>query len=445
MTRRGLVIETTLAFVAILSLLGGVAGYVISRETKTAKSTKDSIKALKAAQSGVEEALVKLKNGVGTFPYAFNGTIDGSYFYVNLTKNSDNSITIISTGKTSNALRKVEVKVEKTGIFYPFAINGLFKINDFDNTGSGNWTEAEAGVKTIDNNTYEELTDIGFKITISNTLDVPKVADIDSSIFYPSESECDYGNYNTDLVVKNDPEDVNNDGKIVVCGKNITLDDALIYFNKDTVIAAKGNVTFTPNTTLKQKVGSASDLSIIAGDTAYFDRNSNIDFSGADEGFNLILYAKNEISSPDTTGQFISISGNQNTANVSNVFIMTEGEINVNRDIIDDTATTRNDVNFVLWGDKGINSENGGFDIAGSSSTVRNFSVIVANGDAVFDHWAFSGSEDRSGLSYKDIVNYCLNGTSLGIPETVKQLYCELKTQIETGSGEIKIIYWKEY
>jgi len=443
--RKGITFITVLGTIAALSIAGAIGVYVTNQRTKSTVSTRESIKALKAAQSGAEEALVRLKNGFNTFPYTFNGTIDGSGFEVNLTKNPDNSITIISTGKANNALRKVEVKVENTGIFYPFAINGLFKINEFDNTGSGNWTEAEAGVKTIDNNTYTELIDNGFKITVSSTLDVPKVADINTSIFYPLESECDYGDYNTDLTVKNDPEDINNDGKIIVCGKNITLDDALINFDKNTIIAAEGNVTFTPNTTLKQDVGSASNLSIIAGDTAYFDSNSNIDFAGADEGFNFILYAQDEISSPDTTGQFISISGNQNTANVSNVFIMTEGEINVNRDLIDDTATTRNDVNFVLWADKGINSENGGFDIAGSSSTVRNFSVIVADGDAVFDHWAFSGSEDRSGLSYKDIVNYCVNGTSLGIPETAKNLYCELKTQIETRSGEIKVIYWKEY
>ncbi|WP_456426981.1 hypothetical protein [Desulfurobacterium sp.] len=444
--RKALVLEVTLGVIAILSVIGGVTSYLINRETKGTKETKDAVIALKAAESGAETGLAWLKSGGNVFPTIINGTLGNADFMVTIVKNVNNTIELTSVGNLKTVSRKIIVLIKRESTFYPFAINGDLTINTFKDTGSGSWSDAVVGVKAIDPSTESALTSSGFQIIKSNILDLPKVSSINASSFYPPESICDYGNYETDETISfKDLADVNGDGKIVICGSNVTLDRSLINFSLDTTIAAKQNVTFTRNTTLKKDVGSASNLSIIAGNTAYFDRNSVIDFSGADDGYNILIYAGQEIESPDTTGQWISISGNQNTSNVSNVFLLTPGEINVNRDLIDDTATTRNDVNFVIWADKGITSTNGGFDISGSSATVRNFSVIVADGNATFDKWQFTGSEDRSGLSYSDIESYCTNGTSLGIPDFYKNIYCELKNQIDSESGNFKIISWKVY
>ncbi|WP_457567799.1 hypothetical protein [Desulfurobacterium sp.] len=444
--RPALVLEITLGVIAILSIIGGISSYIITRETGVNRETKDSIISLKAAESGAETGLAWIKNGGNTFPATLNGTLGKSRYTVTILKAGNGTIKIVSTGFFNGATRKIEVLARTGSDFYPFAINGNLAINSFENRGSGAWSDAVAAVKTIAHSTESELAAAGFQIIKSNDLNLPRVSSINASLFYPAESACDYGNYKTDETISVlNLTDKNGDGKIVVCGNNVTLDRSLIKFDLNTVIAAKQNVTFTSGTTLKKETGSASSLNVIAGNIAYFDRNSGIDFSGKDTGYNILIYAGKEIESPDTSGQWISISGNQNTNNVSNVFLLTPGEIAVNRDLIDDTATTRNDVNFLVWADKGITSTNGGFDISGSSATVRNFSIIVADGNATFDRWQFTGSEDRSGLSYSDIENYCINGTILGIPETYRNIYCELKRQINNGAGNIQILSWKVY
>ncbi|SMP14240.1 hypothetical protein SAMN06265339_1298 [Desulfurobacterium pacificum] len=443
--RKALALPLILAIVFILFLLSGAVLKVVTTNTSSTAVTKDSIVALNAAESGAEEALAKIKSGaISSFPAQLNGEINGATYNVTIDRTVDGYY-VVSTGTKGEAVRKVEVNLGKAGLdFYPFAVNGNFDINDLSSVGSGDWSDAVVAVKSISNSLKSDLEKLGFDVYIQNNLDLPKVADLDVSKFYPPENECDYGDYNTNEVYKSDFVDKNGDGKIVVCGKNITLDDSLIYFYNDIIIAAKGDIYFTRNTTLKKKVGSTSNLSLVAEGKMEFDLNSNIDFSGADEGYNILLYAKEGIYSDDKTGQWISISGNQNTENTSNVFILTPEKIEVNRDLIDDTATTKKDVNFLLWADKGIASSNGGFDISGSSKTVRNFSIIVPEGNATFDRWQFTGSEDRSGLSYKDIEKYCENDTS--IPDFYRSIYCQLKDMIDkSSSGGFVVINWKVY
>jgi len=443
-TREGFILATALAIITVLIMAGAIGIYVVTRETRLTIDTSDSIKALKAAESGVEIALVKLKKGEIT---PCNGTINGATYNVTVTEESG-GYSIVSVGKKNEAERTIKIFIQKVGTsFYPFAINGELKINDFSSLGSGGWTEAIVTVTTngISSELKKDLESANFTVNIKSNIDLPKVADLDTSNFYPPESECDYGNYNANLTYsKLRFEDQNGDGKIVVCGKNITLDRTLIRFNDDLIVAATGNIYFTPNTTLKKDTGSTSNLSLIAGGEMVFDRNSDIDFAGADAGFNILIYAKEGIVSEDTTGQWISISGNQNTENTSNLFILTPGEIKVNRDLVDDTAVTRKDVNFLIWADKGIYSSNGGFDISGHSETVRNFAVIVPDGNATFDRWQFTGSEDRSGLTYKDIINYCNDDT---IPDFYRNIFCQLKDQIGGSSSESKmrIKSWRIY
>jgi len=440
--RKGFILATTLAIITILTVAGVIGTYIVTKETRLTVDTSDAIKALKAAESGVEIALAKLKKGE-IIPC--NGNINGATYNVTISEESE-GYSIVSVGKKNEAERKIEVFVQKVGIdFFPFAINGKLEINSFSNEGSGNWTEAEVTLQEISEELKAALENANFTVNIKSIdINLPKVADLDTSNFYFPESECDYGNYSVNATYNADFEDQNGDGKVVVCGKNITLDNALINFNGDLTVVATDNIYFTPATTLKKDTGSTSNLSLIAGGEMVFDRNSNIDFAGADAGFNILIYAKEGIVSEDTTGQWISISGNQNTENTSNLFILTSGEIKVNKDIVDDTAVTRKDINFLIWADKGIYSSNGGFDISGYSETVRNFAVIVPDGNATFDRWQFTGSEDRSGLTYKDIINYCDDDT---IPDFYRNIFCQLKDQIggSSSGSRLQIKRWRIY
>lgn len=440
--RKGFILATTLAIITILTVAGVIGTYIVTKETRLTVDTSDSIKALKAAESGVEIALAKLKKGE-IIPC--NGTINGATYEVTVSEVSG-GYSIVSVGEKDEAERTIKVFVQKVGTsFYPFAINGELKINDFNDLGSGGWTEAIVTIKEISNELREALENANFTVNIrSIDINLPKVADLDTSNFYPPESECDYGNYSVNATYSADFEDQNGDGKIVVCGKNITLDNALINFNGDLTVVATDNIYFTPATTLKKDTGSASNLSLIAGGEMVFDKNSNIFFDGADAGFNILIYAEKGIVSEDATGPWISISGNQNKENTSNLLILTPGEIKVNRDLVDDTAVTRKDVNFLIWTDKGIYSSNGGFDISGHSETVRNFAVIVPDGNATFDRWQFTGSEDRSGLTYEDIINYCDDDT---IPDFYRNIFCQLKDQIGGSSSRsrMQIKSWRIY
>ncbi|OAG27695.1 hypothetical protein [Thermodesulfatator autotrophicus] len=449
MNQKAFAFITTLGIMLVLTIAGTLTTNMIMNRTKSNVITRDSIIALRIAESGAEIILSKFKNGNITCnnnlcsPNSDNKTILGGNYTATLSYDSNTkTVTINSIGHYKTAKREVEVIIKLGKDFYPFAVNGQLTINSFQDTGSGNWTDATMTANSF-NIPENDFVSANFTIITKSNLDLPRASDL--NISFPDATDCDYGDYSSDQTFTKDFSDQNQDGKIIVCGKNITLDDALIKFNSDLIIAAKGDIEFTQNTTLKRdNTGPTVSLSLISEKEIRLDYNANIDFAGADDGFNLMLYAKEGIISEDTTGQFISISGNQNKTNVSNVFLITPEEILVNRDLIDDTATTRNDVNFLIWADKGISSSNGGFDISGSSDTVRNFSIIVADGNASFDKWSFSGSEDRSGLTYEEIKNYCENGTVLGIPYDFIKIYCDLKNLIDDNKY-FQITSWKTY
>jgi len=423
----------------------------VIHSTSVSTGAKDAVVALHAAESGVERALVDLKNGsISSYPYTFNGTINGATYQVVVEETPD-GYRVTSTGTKGIAQRTVEVEVESGGVnFYPFAVNGQLNIDDVSSVGKGSeWDDALMAVKSITpSETKTELEKVGFEIFIKNQLDLPKVEDLNEEDFFPDEDECDYGSYETATYIDVlNLRDLNNDGRIVICGESVTLDRSLIKFPEDLIIASQGDIVFERGTTLKQRVGSASNLALVAEGQLIFDDNSNIDFSGADEGYNILLYAKEGITRDDPTGQWISISGNQNTENTSNLFVLTPGEINVASDLVDETATTKNDVNMLFWADKGIYSNgrgtNGGLDVSGSSRGVRNFSVIVADGDADFSRWQFTGQEHRSGLTYEDIVHYCEDDPT--IPPMYRSVFCQLKEMIEKGStgSKVTVKSWK--
>jgi hypothetical protein len=252
---------------------------------------------------------------------------------------------------------------------------------------------------------------------------------------------------------------------------NCTLTDA----NKDYILESHGNLIEILNDT-GEPIGTVSDGDVICGRNITINNNLKIDtgliikaegslifnvdggisLTGASSGFNLLLYAGKGIVQVDSNNSgngnaggtnnkaLIFISGNQNKESISNIFILTPEEINVDKYLVKETGKTENDVNILIWADKGITSSNGGFFITGNSETVRNFGVIVADGNATFGSWRFMGRQSRSGLTLEEIANYCEDST---IPKPYQDIFCELKKQIngESGSSSIVINKWRVY
>jgi len=438
--RKGFILATTLAIITILTVAGVIGTYIVMKETRLTVDTSDSIKALKAAESGVEIALAKLKKrGITSFPYTFSGTISEANYNVTVSEESG-GYSIVSMGKKNEAERTIKVFVQKVGTsFYPFAINGKLEIGKFQNTGQGIWTDAQLVAKdiNIDNDTLSVFESANF--TVEETLqelNLPKVADIDtSSLNCTSDISKDYAlkaNSNSIELVDLDTNSsiIVSDGDII-CGRNIKVE---------------GNLRID------------SSLVIKAEETLEFTKDSRISLTGANSGFNLLLYAGKGIVQSDSSTwgngnaeetnnkTLIFISGNQNKESISNILILTPEEINVDKYLVKETGKTENDVNILIWADKGITSSNGGFFITGNSETVRNFGVIVADGNATFGSWRFMGEQSRSGLTYEEITNYCDDTT---IPKPYRDVFCQLKDQIDGGSGSsgssIVINKWKTY
>ncbi|WP_163327691.1 pilus assembly PilX N-terminal domain-containing protein [Desulfurobacterium thermolithotrophum] len=455
--KEGFILTTTLAIITILTIAGAIGLYIVTKETRLTVDTSDSIKALKAAESGIEIAIIKLKNRLITsFPYSFSGTIDNATYIVTLDVNG-NSFIIDSEGKKNDAERRIVASVEKKGsTFFPFSINGKLKINRFHNKGrSRSWTDAQLGVKIISEELKRAFEESAFTVKVDPSgFDFPKASNINIS----PEKYCSDVELNKDKnLTLSDLKELlkNKSGNVFICGKNISIggtgSENALDFDADLFIVAKENVTisselkFTGN---KQSDNSADNLSFIAGGQIIFNSNAGIDFSGSQEGYNILLYAQKGIEST-SFNDLIKISGNQNTEYTSNVFIITPETVRTKGNLIFEPSTTKKDVNFLIWADKGIESEQGGFKITGNSGNTfgnneRNFSILVSNGNVSLNSWFFAGQEQRSGLSYYEIKYYCEEDTT--IPSFYKNIYCQLKDMIDgRDSKTFKIKSWKIY
>ena len=117
--RKGFILATVLAIITALTMIASFTTYVIMRKTRLTVAISDSIKALKAAESGVEVALVRLKEDNitcnETLDDIVNGTINNATYSVNMTEEGDGCL-ITSKGEKNGAIRIVEVKafVNKT-------------------------------------------------------------------------------------------------------------------------------------------------------------------------------------------------------------------------------------------------------------------------------------------------------------------------------------------
>ncbi len=475
--KRGMVLAAVLGVLAVLSVAGAVATYMITGETKSTSSTKSSVEALKLAESGAEVGLTSLKNNyftsfseidpsnINSLPARIrnangfseiqarvnNGEISEIYlsqpqnlnngeYQVAIFRGTDGTYTIISVGEKNNSLRVVEVVTESNGTFYPFSINGKF---DVGNLNSDDWTEAEMGVAEINSELKTELENIGFKIHSITNPNLPKAAEINATALYPDESACDYGDYNSDITISSAPSDINRDGTVTICGKNITVNTAI---NEDQLILAAKKDIYVNNEITDKGHKSEWNLEIIAGENLVFGTSSHskIKYTGkTDNGYNTLIYAGESIEKSGGSGGLLEVKGRQDTSTISNVFIVTPGTIDVNAKLVHQTGKTDLLTNYIIWADKGIYAEN--IHVTGKGTQGRNWAMIVADGNATFDKWQFAKNTNPSGLTYQEIKNFCENGTALGIPSFYSDLYCELKNQIDSNGGLGKIKEWKVY
>ncbi|OMH41338.1 hypothetical protein [Desulfurobacterium indicum] len=443
--RKALVLEVTLGVIALLTMLGGITTYMIQKESQGTGSTKYSVEALKIAESGVERVLADIKSGnlkPTTSPQTATATFANGTYIVTVVKNPDGTIKVDSVGKIKDISREVKVIIKiEGGPFFPFSINGTFDITGMDSTP---WTEAEMGVVNISSTAENLLTNANFTVHKFSSLEPPKAADMDTStIFAPLDNEtCDIGNPSSDVYLSSLS---NIEGK-TICGKNIFIDTSI---DVDNVKLLAENDIYVKDELGDKGMKTDWNVTIAAKDKVIFD--DKIKFTGKTKGgYNLLVYAGNEIDANTFPQGVITVTGNQDATKTSSIFFITPGAINVDSSFLWDTGSTKQGANFVIWADKGVNiNDSKSIHLTGScpDGYERNFAFIVADGDVHMKDLDFKKNTHPSGLTYEEIKNYCLNGTSLGIPLFYKNFYCELKKQIDNAGtgGKIIIKEWKVY
>ncbi|SNR59288.1 hypothetical protein [Desulfurobacterium atlanticum] len=460
--RKGMVLVTILGTIAVLSIAGAIGAYVINQETGTTAKTINSLKALRAAQSGVEVALTEIKKGdidcksATCSPNRVQKNLRYGNFDVSINKQSGNRVRIQSKGIYRNSVREVIVEFSLgRGNFYPFSINGTYHVENFD---GGKWSDAYMGVlKFADESSKEQMEDAGFTIDYLTNPQIPRVSNINADEIFPEETACDYGNYNSDYSLNFNPYDKNGDGIVTVCGKTVTINTQIeptddkfnitIAAQQDIVVNSNANGVFKKTGSIETGSIENIDIKVLAKGKILLNGGKEFIYLTAkpEENYNILLYGKEEIVG--ATQDFIKITAGEAETKASNIFILTEGKFTLNQNLnsqylIDQTGSTKQYTNWVVWADKGLTAH--GINSDASAHYPRNMAVIVPEGNVSFKgKWDFAGS----GLTYEEIKMFCNNGTDYGISGVYKNLFCELKRQIENGAtgGKIKIEKWLEY
>lgn len=392
MRREGFVLVTVLILLLVLLVAAGMASYIVRKEIKIDIGLLDSVRARNAAESGIDLAIVKIENE--EIPAncteddpscSFSGMLDdGVRYQVTVAAEGDGSYKIISKGFSGEA-EKVIVAIVKPGKieskeFYPFAARGKFEIDSY----SGIIEDAPVLAGEIVNKDY--LASVGFgpfeetandNLVRASDLDMDVVASPDGteplSVYlenlinsyktkYPRperpkepekpvmsysfpkiedlvEDGCDYGNLNTDFLIKEGKyADLNGDGVVTICGKNILL---------------SGKVT------VSSESSKLPDLRIVAnGNVSTYDETSSVEV----EGENLIFFS----------------SGNMEIRNfkANKIIVWAKGDLTIKGDV---SASS-----LYLYSMGSLKSGNSAAEL-----NVRNFEISVreapiGEGDIVF-------------------------------------------------------------
>ena len=277
-SRKGFALIIVLVLGLLILTLGSIAAKLAVKEVKVDRGTIVGVEALNAAESGVEDALARLKSKtISTFPYSFNGTVGDAEYEVKVFNEGNRTYKIESIGRYKDGQRKIITTVEipeEKNPYYPFAAKGNFRLDNFSTSHQPvigalvasniypNKDEVSKVFSLVEKKPDPYLVgaeDLGIldepifdsASLIPSREDIIKRVDEELSVFDPDsiekridevinsylpeefnivlvpESECDYGNYSSyENYLYSSLIDRNGDGKIVVCGEiiNLTLD-----------------------------------------------------------------------------------------------------------------------------------------------------------------------------------------------------------------------------
>lgn len=112
-------IISVLFFLTIGIIIGTGLASIAYRQTKSAETFIDSIQSYFTAESGVEDAFLRLKQGWGT-PSSYVVTLSSSKATINVNSLIDGSLLVYSEGNSKNSIRRVEAVYELSNDFPGF-------------------------------------------------------------------------------------------------------------------------------------------------------------------------------------------------------------------------------------------------------------------------------------------------------------------------------------
>ncbi|WP_297445854.1 hypothetical protein [Desulfurobacterium sp.] len=267
--REGIVLVTVLGVIAVLSVAGGIAGYVITKETKGTRTTKDAQQALLAAEAGAQRAISRIK-WEGNFS-AFSGSLGNSGYNVSVVYNQTTGKgEIIATGAFNSASRRVVVNFWTSGAFSSFAAKDNFTMDylsmdepfpDITSFRTGGQFKTSPGNSLEFNGMAYNATFISKSPTLGENVtlkpftggaSVPFVPSVTDTVF--NSGTCDY----TDVTrVQGDKvyfsngtsltfTDITGDGTVVLCNTNGGIESNGISYTGDPVVVyAKDDIDIT--------------------------------------------------------------------------------------------------------------------------------------------------------------------------------------------------------
>jgi len=435
--KKGIAIVTVLSVMSILMLVGVVATYLIFNETQMTKTVKDSTLALKAAEAGVERALARLLKS--NLDNGFSGNLDTAFYSVSVSKISQDGMQetyeILSTGTVNNASRKIRVQivVERSGIFKPFAADGEIQIDKIKiNKPFASLLEmwAANGFQIAD---YDEINNLSLGSSylqsswninfVYDQAFTPSVKSLSLSI-PTSQINCDLGNFSSDLNSISGVNDTNNDGKIVICGNNVTIDDSLIindsnYYDSIEVYA-QNNIDVQDE--IKEKdsghEGNSFNVLLVAQDgDITFEDDAKIEQHGKSDTYNITVYAGKQIII-NSKSSFIDVTGRATSNEEGGVLIVAGEGIVTSEDYWSQAdagrihITGKEDTNLLIWSDGDIELK--GVHFTGSNEdNLRTLGFIAHSDDPENDphdilikKFHLTGSENKAGITVEDLQNW---------------------------------------
>jgi len=447
--------------------MGIVSSYLVFNEAIFSKNVKDAKMALAAAETGAQRAMARLlqKN----LNANFSGTLDGAQYSVSFRQITQNGLEeaweIVSYGTYNDASKRlrIQIVVEKRAPFKPFASDGQFSVNminianEFDKlleiwaTKGFNINQA-TGIdeKQINNLLYGEnlvVNKWNVKLVHEKT-PTPSIKNISFNIADYSD-QCDVGD-NTFLSNVNISDvsvsDVNGDGKIVICGKNVNI-DANILVSTDAFVVLAQNINVNAKID-EHGSNSLFNVILIAEDDVILGDKAEVEHHGKANTYNITIYAGDQIGVD--SDHFIYVTGFSTAEEEANILLVSGKGIDAPDANIHYTGKESN--NLLIWSDGDITL--GRWDITEpSGDEVRKVGIIAHSDDPNVDpsnikftgKILINGSHRIEGLTVEDIQKWY---DKLPDDNPTKAILAALLRQLADAGANLppalkRIDYWR--